>query len=85
MEEKKIPQRMCVACRQMKPKRELVRIVKNDSGVSVDLSGKLNGRGFYICKCKDCLDKAKKLKGFAKTYGFSIDEIAEQLEKAIEQ
>lgn len=85
MAEKKVPQRMCVACRQMKPKAELIRIVKNDNGVSVDLTGKINGRGFYLCKCKECFAKAKKLKGFTKNYGFSFDEIAEQLEKAIEQ
>ncbi len=84
---KKIPERMCVACRQMKPKNQLVRSVKlSDGGVQVDLTGKLNGRGVYLCRCKECVEKAKKNKGFAKVYGFSLDdELIAQLEKVIEQ
>lgn len=81
----RIPERMCVACRQMKPKNELVRIVKTEQGAIVDTSGKLNGRGVYICKCAECVEKAKKNKGFVKQNGFSIDEVAEQLERIIEQ
>ncbi len=77
---------MCVACRQMKPKTELVRLVLVENGVTVDLSGKMNGRGVYLCKCKECLQKAQKNKGFAKAYGFTVtDEIYSQVEKLIEQ
>lgn len=82
---KRIPERMCVACRQMKPKNELLRIVKNSDGVFVDETGKMNGRGAYICKSAECLAKARKNKGFLKTYGFSLDEVNEQLERIIER
>ena len=55
--------RMCIACRQMKDKRDLLRIVKDKEGnISVDLSGKKNGRGAYICKDETCLEKLKKQK-----------------------
>lgn len=82
----KIPERMCVACRQMKPKNQLVRLVKTDSGVTVDLTGKMNGRGAYLCKKAECLDKAHKNKGFQKATGFSVtDELRAELEKLLEQ
>ncbi len=83
--EKKTPLRMCVACRQMKPKTDLIRIVNTPNGVVADSTGKLNGRGVYLCKCKDCIDKALKNKGFAKQNGFSLQEIATQLEQFIER
>ncbi|MBQ3816951.1 MAG: YlxR family protein [Clostridia bacterium] len=58
---KKIPMRMCVGCREMKPKRELARIVKTSDGeVKTDIVGKVNGRGAYICKNAECLKKAIK-------------------------
>ena len=82
---KKIPERMCVACRQMKPKTELLRIVNTQDGVVVDGSGKLNGRGVYLCKCKQCVTKALKAKGFVKQHGFSLDTVAPELEKLVEQ
>ena len=47
--EKKVPMRTCIACKAVKPKRELVRIVKNENGILLDRTGKLNGRGAYIC------------------------------------
>lgn len=80
---KKIPERMCVACRQMKPKKELIRIVNTDNGVVVDSTGKLNGRGVYLCKCRECVERALKNKGFAKHNGFSLDTVADQLEKIV--
>ena len=59
MKPKKIPMRMCNGCMEMKPKKELIRIVKNAEGeVSVDLTGKKSGRGAYICKSVECLEKA---------------------------
>ena len=82
---KKIPERMCVACRQMKPKTELLRIVNGAEGVVVDATGKLNGRGVYLCRCKECVGKAIKSKGFVKQHGFSLDSIACELEKLVEQ
>ena len=61
---KKIPKRMCVGCREMKPKVELVRVVaalpSDGGGVAVDLKGKQNGRGAYICRCEACFEKARK-------------------------
>ena len=82
---KRIPERMCVVCRQMKPKTELLRIVNTLDGVVVDGTGKLNGRGVYICKCTECVAKALKAKGFSKQHGFSLDTVASELEKLVEQ
>lgn len=60
---KKIPQRMCVACREMKDKKDLIRIVKNSNGeIDIDFSYKANGRGAYICKSEECLKKCIKTK-----------------------
>ena len=62
---KKIPQRQCVGCNQMKNKKELIRILKTqDEQIIIDTTGKKNGRGAYICANEDCLSKAfKKVKG----------------------
>lgn len=61
MKVKKIPQRMCTGCMTMKAKKELIRVVKNKDGeVSIDLVGKKPGRGAYICKSTECLEKAVK-------------------------
>ena len=63
MKVKKIPLRMCTGCMEMKPKKELIRIVKTpDEDVCVDLTGKKSGRGAYICKNIECLEKAFKTK-----------------------
>ena len=82
---KKIPERMCVVCRQMKPKNELIRVVNSDGIVVVDKTGKLNGRGVYLCKCRECISKAVKSKGFFKQHGFTLDSVAQELENLIEQ
>ena len=61
---KKIPMRTCIACKECKPKKELIRIVKTDEGFKFDKTGKLNGRGAYICndsKCRELLFKNKLL------------------------
>ena len=56
---KKIPLRQCLGCREMKPKKELVRVVRAPEGdVSIDLKGKKPGRGAYVCRSSDCLKKA---------------------------
>lgn len=81
---KKIPERMCVSCRKMKPKRELIRIVNTPDGVTVDLTGKLNGRGVYLCKCKECVNNALKNKKFYKVNGFSLESVKDELENLIE-
>lgn len=75
MKIKKIPMRMCNGCMEMKPKRELIRIVKSPEGeVSVDLTGKKSGRGAYVCKSIQCLEKAFKAKRLNKNLETSIDE-----------
>lgn len=75
MKTRKIPQRMCVGCRQMMPKKELIRIVKSPEGViSVDDKGKAPGRGAYLCKKLDCLDKAYKAKLLEKNLDTQISE-----------
>ena len=73
--QKKIPMRMCLGCGEMKPKKELIRIVKSPEGeVSVDLTGKKSGRGAYICRNTECLDKSFKTKRLSKNLNTVIDE-----------
>lgn len=75
MKIKKIPMRMCNGCMEMKPKKELIRIVKSPEGeVSVDLTGKKSGRGAYVCNSIQCLEKAFKAKRLNKNLETSIDE-----------
>ncbi len=57
---KHVPQRTCIACRQVKAKRELVRIVKTNDGLIVDADGKKPGRGAYLCKAKECWENSLK-------------------------
>jgi uncharacterized protein len=74
MKIKKIPQRMCTGCMEMKAKKELLRIVKNIEGVvDIDLTGKKPGRGAYVCKNIDCFDKAYKTKRLEKNLEIKID------------
>ena len=79
---KKIPMRMCTGCREMKQKRELIRIVKTPEGeVRLDMTGKLNGRGAYICKSPDCFKKARKSGALSRAFGTEIpEEIYEKIE-----
>ena len=58
--EKKIPMRTCIACRTEKPKKELIRVVKYGDEIKLDLTGKANGRGAYICNDIECINKLKK-------------------------
>lgn len=84
--QKKIPMRQCLGCREMKPKRELIRAVKSPEGViSLDFKGKAAGRGAYICPSKDCLKKAIKGKALEKTFSSQIPpEVYEELERQME-
>lgn len=69
--QKKIPMRQCVGCREMKPKKELIRVVKSPEGVlSLDFRGKAPGRGAYLCPNPDCLKRAVKSKALER--GFEI-------------
>lgn len=72
---KKIPMRMCVGCREMKPKKELIRIVKTPEGeIKLDTTGKLNGRGAYVCKASACLARAQKSGALSKAFETSVSE-----------
>ena len=74
MTEQKIPLRKCIGCGEMKDKRTLVRIVRNKEGeISVDLVGKKPGRGAYICKSAECLEKAQKSKRLERAFSTQID------------
>lgn len=75
MKVKKIPLRMCNGCMEMKPKKELIRIVKSPEGdVSIDLTGKKSGRGAYICRSKECFEKAFKSKRLNKNLETNISQ-----------
>ncbi|MFU0823881.1 RNase P modulator RnpM [Clostridium sp.] len=75
MKTKKVPQRMCTGCSSMKPKKELIRIVKNkDEEIFVDLTGKKPGRGAYICRDLKCLEQAFKTKRLERNLGVKISE-----------
>ncbi|MEG2017321.1 MAG: YlxR family protein [Clostridium sp.] len=85
MKVKKIPQRMCTGCMEMKPKKELIRVVKNkDNEISIDLNGKKPGRGAYICRDSACLEKAVKTKRLERNLECKIsDEIYDKLKDEI--
>lgn len=87
MSVKKVPMRMCTGCREMKPKKELIRIVKTPEGeIKLDAVGKVNGRGAYICKCKECLQKAQKLNALSRAFECQVSqEVYSQLESEIER
>ena len=82
---KKQPLRMCVACREMKEKDDLLRIVKpKDAEPFVDKTFKANGRGAYICKCKECLAKAQKSKALQRAFKQNVgQEIYEEIGREI--
>ena len=83
MQKKKIPMRMCVGCGEMKPKVELIRVVKSADGeIFIDLKGKANGRGAYICHDINCLNKAIKAKRLERTFEKAIaPEVYDTLKK----
>jgi len=73
--QKKVPQRQCLGCREMKPKNELTRVVKSpDSEVSLDYSGKKPGRGAYICNDVNCLKRALKTNALTRAFKVKISE-----------
>lgn len=97
MKQKKIPLRMCTGCGEMKPKKELVRVVKapektdeegNVTGgeVSLDLTGRKPGRGAYICRNPECLRLARKARRFERAFSCKIpDEVYETMEAEISE
>lgn len=65
---KKIPQRQCTGCGEMKNKRDMIRVLKTGEGeITIDATGKKNGRGAYICRSRQCLEKAVKNKGLERS------------------
>lgn len=84
--QKKIPQRQCMGCRERKEKRELIRIVrKTDGEVTLDFSGKLNGRGAYLCPNMDCLKKVRKSRALERSLNVPIpEEVYDRLEREME-
>ena len=66
---RKVPMRQCVGCREMKPKKELIRVVRSPEGtVSLDLKGKLPGRGAYVCPDPECLKRARKSRALERAF-----------------
>ncbi len=87
VKQKKIPMRMCLGCQEMKPKRELIRVVKNkENEISIDFTGKKPGRGAYICRNLACFEKARKGKRLERAFEAPIsEEIYEALHKQLEE
>ena len=75
MNEKKVPMRMCVGCREMKPKKELLRVVRSPEGeVSIDLTGRKPGRGAYLCKNAECMKRAIKQRQLERAFECALGE-----------
>lgn len=96
MVKKKIPLRKCSGCGEMKPKKELIRVVKapdvkNENGeivakgdISLDLTGKKSGRGAYVCKSAECLSKARKARRFERAFACQIpDSVYDSMEEEL--
>jgi len=84
--QKKIPQRQCMGCRERKAKRDMIRVVRGtDGNVTLDFSGKLNGRGAYVCPDPECLKKAMRSKALERSLETPIpEEVYARLSKEME-
>ena len=93
---KKVPLRKCTGCGEMKPKRELIRVVKTpekrneegnvlaESAVSLDLTGKASGRGAYVCRSIECFEKARKARRFERSLSCRIpEEVYDRMEQEL--
>ncbi len=82
---KKIPQRQCIGCGEMKNKKEMIRVIKTpEDTIMLDTTGKKNGRGAYLCKSEECFLKAVKSKGLERSLKVSIPpEVYEELKKEL--
>ncbi len=87
MKQKKIPMRMCVGCREMKPKKELIRVVRSPEGiVSLDPTGKKPGRGAYVCRSGNCLTRAIRQKQLERQLEAALsEEASEELKSTLAQ
>ncbi len=84
--QKKIPMRQCLGCREMKPKRELIRVVRSPEGeISIDFKGKAPGRGAYVCHDLQCLKRAVKARAISRAFEIEIpQEIYDRLTAEME-
>lgn len=85
---KKIPLRQCVGCGEMHSKKEMIRVLKQAENdlFCLDITGKKNGRGAYVCKNAECLKKARKSKGLERSFKMSIPEkVYDDLEKEFDE
>ena len=87
MANKKIPMRQCIGCGEMKPKKEMIRVIKTaEDEIMLDATGRKNGRGAYLCPSMECLKKAVKGKGLERSFKMAIPkEVYETLEKEMEE
>ena len=87
MKTRKVPLRKCTGCQEMKNKKELIRIVKNDEGeFSIDFTGKKSGRGAYVCPSMECIEKARKNRGFEKSFKMAVPkDVYETLKRELEK
>ena len=83
---KKIPQRKCVGCQEMKGKKEMLRILRTESGeIVLDTTGRKNGRGAYLCYSRACFEKAVKSRGLERALKMAVtSETYEELKKEID-
>ncbi len=87
MSGKKIPMRQCIGCGEMKGKKELIRVIKTpEEDILLDVTGKKNGRGAYICNSYECFQKARKSKALERSFKTAIpQEVYEALEKELKE
>lgn len=85
--QRKIPQRKCIGCGEMIPKKDLLRVLRTQEGKFVlDRTGKMNGRGAYMCPSRECFQKAVKSKGLERSFKQTIpSEVYERLEKEMNE
>ncbi|MCI9047093.1 MAG: YlxR family protein [Hungatella sp.] len=87
MSTKKVPLRQCIGCGEMKNKKEMIRILKTEEqGITLDATGRKNGRGAYLCPCGECLKKAVRSRGLDRSFKMTVPrEVYETLEKEMER
>ncbi|TCS79768.1 hypothetical protein EDD59_10721 [Muricomes intestini] len=87
MSNKKIPMRKCVGCGEMKPKKEMIRVLRTmEDDFVLDATGKKNGRGAYLCRSQECLEKAVKSKGLERSFKQTIpEEVYERLKREMSE
>ncbi|MBQ8306592.1 MAG: YlxR family protein [Blautia sp.] len=84
---KKIPMRQCTGCREMKPKKEMLRVIRTSEGsILLDPTGKQNGRGAYVCRSRECLEKAVRNHGLERSFKAPVPTaVYEKLKEAFDR